>query len=932
MNEIERLSLPPEPSVKRPLALSVSQMAALSRLLEQALPLDRAARSRWLEALAPEYRDLADILREALMPEQIEDPASDKLATLPKFRANDEGTPGGEGGLNPGERLGPYELIRPLGAGGMAEVWLAGRADGAFTRDVALKLPLLLRSRRDLALRFAREREILASLTHPNIARLYDAGVTQHGQPYLALEYVVGMPLTTYCDNRRLTLRERLALFGQVLGAVQYAHANLVIHRDLKPSNILVTGDGQVQLLDFGIAKLLSDGEAKETELTRLGGRALTPDYAAPEQIAGAPITTAADVYALGVILYEILTGERPYRLKRDSRVMLEEAILHADATTPSHTSLSEHAAQLRATSPKKLARALKGELDTIVMKALKKSPDERYATANAFGEDIGRFLSGDVVLAQPDTIAYRAIKFVGRHKVVVAAASITLLALVAGVVSTTLQAREARRQRSEAVTQRDRAQTLLARNEAIFDFVDMMLTESVPPDQTDGIQQMLDRGVKFVDIASAGRPDRQAQMLRMLASYQSDLNNPQKAAPLLERARQLVEHTGDPSLQAQLDCSYADSLKLLGHGEEAVKILDQWGANMQIDGNVAAACLQTRAILAQNDANATDALRFAEMALQRERSAPIPSARLEAALFGDKGFALHLQGRNAEADQYYAEALRRFRQLGLEGYGDARRITADWGIVAYGSGDFKRGLALYEHAVSISERMSGNAPVDPAMLGNYAFGLEALGRYDEALKEYDRTFQSATQTGYVGAQAYALIGKAGVLVQLKDLTHAQSNLDRAAQLMKGTVPEGHPAQMRRMMIQALIDAARGRAANANQAVSHVIELLSARGSSHAAMANAYRQRAELESGQGEGKLAEADARKALQVAQDLQGGKPFSGDTGLAYLTLGSILLQSGDVRGSHAALQAAVDHLSNSVGAEHPDTLRARGLLTQQ
>jgi WD40 repeat protein len=441
-------------------------MAALSSLLEQALPLDRPARSRWLEALAPEYRDLAEILREALIPTQIQDPALDKLATLPKVQSNNEDSLSGEGGLKPGERLGPYELIRPLGAGGMAEVWLARRADGAFKRDVALKLPLLLRARKDLEPRFAREREILASLTHPNIARLYDAGFTQHGQPYLALEFVAGMPLTTYCDDRRLTLRERLVLFGQVLSAVQYAHANLVIHRDLKPSNILVTGDGQVQLLDFGIAKLLSDGEAKETELTQLGGRALTPDYAAPEQIVGAPITTAADVYALGVVLYEILTGERPYRLKRDSRIALEEAILQADATTPSRTSPSESAAQLRATSPKKLARALKGELDTILLKALKKSPGERYATANAFGEDIGRFLSGDVVLAQPDTLAYRTIKFVGRHKVVAGfIAIVTALGIVAsgaGLVAVR-QTREAKNQAAQSLQAQSRLLTQAA-------------------------------------------------------------------------------------------------------------------------------------------------------------------------------------------------------------------------------------------------------------------------------------------------------------------------------------------------------------------------------------------------------------------------------------------------------------------------------------
>jgi WD40 repeat protein/serine/threonine protein kinase len=460
----ERLepNLPREPSKQR-LALSIPQMAAFSRLLDEALPLDAAARGRWLLHLAPEHRDLAELLRQALLPAEIEDSGLSKLSTLPKFDASDAAGLVGDGGLQPGERLGPYELIRPLGAGGMAEVWLARRADGAFKRDVALKLPLLMRPRRDLEPRFAREREILASLTHPNIARLYDAGFTQHGQPYLALEYVAGTPITNYCDDRRLTPRERLMLFGQVLGAVQYAHANLVIHRDLKPSNILVTEEGQVQLLDFGIAKLLSDGEAKETELTQLGGRALTPDYAAPEQIAGAPITTAADVYALGVMLYEILTGERPYRLKRDSRSALEEAILLAEPIAPSRSALSEGAARARATSPTKLAKALKGELDTIVMKALKKNPADRYATANAFDEDISRFLRGDVVLAQPDSLAYRVLKFTRRHRVGIAATGVLILTLAGGLAATSYEAKVASAQRDLALQAQLRSLTQTA-------------------------------------------------------------------------------------------------------------------------------------------------------------------------------------------------------------------------------------------------------------------------------------------------------------------------------------------------------------------------------------------------------------------------------------------------------------------------------------
>ena len=345
----------------------------------------------------------------------------------------------------------------------MGSVWLAERVDGLFARRVALKLVHQALMGRVMVERVSREREILASLNHPNIARLLDAGFSEDGQPYLALEYVEGTPFTSYCDNRSLSISERLKLFQQVLTAVEYAHARLVIHRDLKPSNILVTEDGQVQLLDFGIAKFLIEGEARETALTLLGGRALTPDYAAPEQITGAPITTAADVYALGVMLYELLTGERPYRLKRNSRGALEEAILQAEPMSPSRVAPSEAAASARGTTIKKLSRALKGDLDTIATKALKKSPAERYATANAFGEDILRFLSGEMVLARRDSLAYVALKFARRHRVAIAITGILILTLAGGLATTTYEARVASAQRDAALQAQLRSLTQTA-------------------------------------------------------------------------------------------------------------------------------------------------------------------------------------------------------------------------------------------------------------------------------------------------------------------------------------------------------------------------------------------------------------------------------------------------------------------------------------
>ena len=268
---------------------------------------------------------------------------------------------------------------------------------------MALKLPMLGLRRSMLVERFARERDILGALVHPHIARLYDAGITDDGQPYMALEVVEGTSLGSYCDERRLGAAERLALAMQVLDAVQYAHTRLVIHRDLKPSNILVTEDGQVRLLDFGVAKLLAaEGGAERTQLTRLAGQAFTPDYASPEQVRGDHLSTASDVYSLGVVLYELLCGQRPYKLKlSSSAAQLEQAILEAEARPPS-SRVDAEAATARNTTVPKLRRALRGELDTIVLKALKKKPEERYGTVAALADDLRRYREGEPVLARP--------------------------------------------------------------------------------------------------------------------------------------------------------------------------------------------------------------------------------------------------------------------------------------------------------------------------------------------------------------------------------------------------------------------------------------------------------------------------------------------------------------------------------------------------
>jgi serine/threonine protein kinase/Tol biopolymer transport system component len=417
------------------MGLSIHQMALMSRLLDEALPLDAAARRAWLEKLPPEYLELSGHLREALLPAAAQAADLHSLSTLPKFASAGDAGATSASGLQPGARVGPYELIKPLGAGGMAEVWLARRADGAFNREVALKLPKLTQLRADLEQRFVRERDILASLEHPHIARLYDAGVDPEGLPYLSMEYVQGQALTDWCDAHRLGIAARLQLFLQVLEAVQYAHEKQVIHRDLKPSNILVTESGQVRLLDFGVSKMLEADEAGLTQLTGVYGRALTPDYASPEFLCGDSVDFRSDIYSLGVLLYEMLTGVRPYRLRSAaSSGMLEQAIGTVDVKKPS--SLCEReASAARSTTPEKLTRQLHGDLDAIALKALAKNPAERYASAAALADDLQRYIDGKPIEALPARFTDRLVKFVRRNRTSVGIGATALVAIFAAVI-----------------------------------------------------------------------------------------------------------------------------------------------------------------------------------------------------------------------------------------------------------------------------------------------------------------------------------------------------------------------------------------------------------------------------------------------------------------------------------------------------------------
>jgi serine/threonine-protein kinase len=563
----------------------------LFSLLDRALELTPAERAAWLaDPLGPPPALKTTL--ERLLAQHADLETGDFLAAPLSLNMASEGAL--RAALEPpdlpdvGSQIGPYRLIREIGVGGMGRVWLAHRVDGQLDRQVALKLPFAGPFQRELMAQFARERDILAALEHPHIARLYDAGVSANGQPFLALQYIDGTPINDYCDGRHLSVEERLQLFRQVLGAVQYAHSHLVVHRDLKPSNMLVTAAGEVQLLDFGIAKLLSPDRSGAPALTELGSRALTLDYAAPEQLAGAPITTATDVYSLGVVLFELLAGRRPYDLSQATRGALENAILNAEPRRPSLIA-AETAEAKDAQTARQLRRSLRADLDTIVLKALKKSPGDRYATVDAFAADIENYIAGRPVLARPDTVRYRARRFLARNRLAVGAAAAVTISLIAGLGVAVWQAGSA--QRHARIAQNE-ARTAKAVQGFIEDILATNTADQPNPQlarQTTA-RELLDRGRRKIATSLNDAPVAKLRVLKTLWRMYHGLDLDNEAADLARERILLARSVYGPA-----DVRVVDALIDLGASavadfqleearnalHEAEQILDHEGDNL---------------------------------------------------------------------------------------------------------------------------------------------------------------------------------------------------------------------------------------------------------------------------------------------------------------------------------------------------------------
>ena len=647
----------------------------------------------------------------------------------------------------PIERIGPYRVLARLGSGGMGMVYLAERDDGQFRRRVAIKLIRRGLDSIEVYRRFLAERQILAALDHPGIAKLLDGGTTEDGHPFLVMEYVEGLPIDAYCDRHRLNVEQRLRLFRQVCSAVHYAHQNLVIHRDLKPSNILVTESGQVKLLDFGIAKLLNPSLSGVTApVTRTDHRIMTPEYASPEQVRGEALSTVSDVYTLGALLYELLCGHRPYRLEGRSPADVARAICEDDperpstrvlkaevVTRPDGESIEISPAQVsaaRGTTPERLRRRLRGDLDAIAMMALRKEPGRRYASAELLGQDIDRHLEGMPVLAHRGGYWYRAQRLVKRHRVTAAAAALAAFSLIAGTGVALWAAAQASRERDRAAEALDRAEDALARSEAVTSFLMGLFEASDPytvPGDSVTARDLLRRGLARVE-QLAGEPAVQAEMLVVVGRVYQSLGQYDEARELIQRALALrrAEYGEEHPEVASTLLALADVARYRGVYREAFSLAEQALAirrqalgERHVD---VAAALEQLASLSIYLARYEDAETYQREALAIREEVLGPNDTLVARSLSTLGAIVRRRGRHEEAEPLLRRAVEiRESVQGLRHPETTEAMLRVGDLLWQVKRDFDGAEAIYRRVIDI--RREANGDFNP----RYATALTSL-------------------------------------------------------------------------------------------------------------------------------------------------------------------------------------------------------------
>jgi len=640
-----------------------------------------------------------------------------------------------------GRRLGPWRIDRRIASGGMGTVYEAARADDAFNQRAAIKVVKRGMDTEEILARFRAERQTLAALNHPSIARLLDGGVTPDGRPYLVMEYVEGVPIDAYCDSNSLSTVERLRLFRGVCEGVRFAHAALVVHRDLKPGNILVTPDGVPKLLDFGIAKMLATGEG---ELTQIDDRRLTPEYASPEQVQGRHVTTSSDVYSLGVILYELLSGHRPYRFETRTFLEIERVVLGSTVAAPSvavgrvetrmdlnglpsRTLTPELVSKTREGTPDRLRRRLRGDLDTIILAALRKEPDRRYSSAEALLGDLDRYLAGLPVTAHKDTLGYRTRKFVGRHRTAVALGTLVILMIAGTAVATAVQARRIAHERDQARQARDDAYRARDEAESIVEFMREAIEAANPNYETESNQRIMP-GTTYRAVVDAAAANVDAKFV----------NNPTTGA----------------AVRAALGRTYL----ALGEFELAEELTSR-------------AMRDRERLLMPGDHDIAESLM-------------------------DMGALLHAMHRPQEAEPYLRRALDMHRALRGEENLDTARVYNDLGAVLRTANRDAEAADMHAKALAIRRALDGDDSIAVAeSLNNLAAAYRGLGRLDEAQKSLDEVVRIRSE---LLRPDHPLVAQAlqnlGVLAAERGDPHAEQILLRALDAARLAYPPGHPA------------------------------------------------------------------------------------------------------------------------------------------
>ena len=865
----------------------------IERLLDAALDLPEPDRAAFVRAHASDavIADcVCDLLaRESRLGAFLEHSISESESLFAAGSSAHEAEPA----LAAGQSIGPWRLVRELGHGGMATVWLAERNDGAYSQQVALKL---VRPGLDSALlreRFTRERRILARLQHPRVARLLDGGVAE-GRQYLALEFVEGLAITDWCARHRASVRQRVGLLRQVCDAVAFAHAKLIVHRDLKPSNILVNDEGEVRLLDFGIAKILAGDSETPTSLTAIGGRAMTPTYAAPEQISGQPLSVATDVYALGVVLYELLSGHLPYRAARNSLAAIEDAVLHEE---PIGASRSADAAQAQssAVSLPRLRRELRGDLDRILATALEKDPDRRYASVDAFAQDLDRHLEGRPVRARRASIGYRAGKFIRRHAIGLGATAALVVAILAGVAGTLWQA-----QRAESAARSARAEAAAAT--AVRDLL-LGMFQTSDPDVARGrdpsASDLLDAGARRVQAELAGQPALKARLLGVIADLYRKLGDYKRAADLFTEALQTLEpvSAGSELDLAKLHLGLAQALTLTGALDAATLEFDRLDAGL--------ADLQPVT---------------ADIALMRARASV------------ERGELLLRQGRyddsRARVDGAFA-IYASWPDRDAEGYLTALQRSAD---LEFNRGHFENAERQFRDLLARLVARHGEEHTEVARAHHdLGVALGQLGRLDEA--ESSLTKALDLRRRLLGEDhpvlAYSHSNLAAILRMRQRLDEAEQHYLASLEINRRALGDDAVEVARDYNGLAILAAARRDLVRAEELYKKAYSgYAKALGSTHPDVGMSLNNLAATQRRLGRFDEAGDSARRALAILRTTLPEDHYY--VAIAQYAVGTISLAKGDAADAVAYLEPAARTIEKAMGAGHGDVLRAKAQWT--